>query len=79
MNKEIDRFDLESQIMSVWSILEELEIVQQRLDQIDDRLNSDQGVSDASDMINGIRKIWAVKFENLWVAFESMIRDEKII
>lgn len=65
-NQTIDRFTLEQQIMTCWSIVEDLQMV---ADRGEGRLENIQALS----------RIYQLKFETLFDTFEQLIAEGKIV
>lgn len=65
-NQTIDRFTLEQQIMTCWSIVEDLQMV---ADRGEGRLENLQALS----------RIYQLKFETLFDTFEQLIAEGKIV
>lgn len=65
-----DRFDLEQDIMKCWNVTEDIEnFINARDDMDEDRqLN----------YLIGLKAMYEIKFDNLWAAFESCIRERSI-
>ena len=65
-----DRFDLEQEIMKCWNVTEDIEAFISARDSMDEdrQLN----------YLIGLKAMYEVKFDNLWKAFESCIRERSI-
>ena len=65
-----DRFDLEQDIMKCWNVTEDIEnFIGAREDMSEDeQLN----------YLIGLKQIYEIKFNNLWTAFESCVRERSI-
>jgi len=67
----IDRFHLEAKILNCWSVVDDIELVYSRMEQMDEdtRMNS----------MMGLKAMYALKFDELWETFEKLVADKKII
>jgi hypothetical protein len=65
-NQTIDRFTLEQQIMTCWSVVEDLQMV----------ANRGEGTLEN---IQALSRIYQLKFETLFDTFEQLIAEGKII
>lgn len=67
MKKEHDRFDLEQKIMNCWQICEDLDMIANRCrDPITAKL------------LQGVKSLYQVKFEDCWDVFEELAANKKI-
>lgn len=65
--KEHDRFDLEQKIMNCWQVCEDLELLAQRCrDPLTARL------------LEGIKSLYQLKFEDCFEVFEELCAKKKI-
>ncbi len=62
--KDKDRFDLEQQIMSCWSVVDDLETVFHH-----ERLYNNE--DDMMNVLIGLKTMYQIKFEKLWDTFEK--------
>lgn len=67
-----NRFDFEQQIMSAWSIVDELKLLHEGV--LERGLTSDQ----VSNILSGMTDLYQMKFEILFETFESLVRDKEI-
>jgi hypothetical protein len=67
MDKKIDRFDLEQDIMNAWHICDDLQAVLKAWDS----LNEDKKMN----ILIGINDLYNVKFETLFNTFEQCIKN----
>ncbi len=65
-NQNIDRFTLEQQIMSCWSVVEDLQMV----------ANRDEGTLEN---MQALSRIYQLKFETLFNTFEQLIAEGKVL
>lgn len=65
-----DRFDLEQDIMKCWNVTEDIEnFIGAR-----DAMSEDEQLN----YLIGLKQIYEIKFNNLWTAFESCVRERSI-
>lgn len=67
--KKFDRFDMEQQIMTCWSVCEDLDTLCEGV--LDREMNTDK----IANVIVGMKDLYHLKFEKLWDQFESMCRE----
>lgn len=65
-NQTIDRFTLEQQIMTCWSVVEDLQMV------------ADRGEGTLEN-IQALSRIYQLKFETLFDTFEQLIAEGKVV
>lgn len=66
------RFDFEQQIMSCWSVCDDLKAIETITDVR--QLSEDEMLN----LLIGIRSLYQIKFENLFAMFEEMIQNGSI-
>ena len=66
INQNIDRFTLEQQIMTCWSVVEDLQMV----------ANRGEGTLEN---IQALSRIYQLKFETLFDTFEQLIAEGKVL
>lgn len=65
-----DRFDLEQDIMKCWNVTEDIDnFIAAR-----DAMSEDEQLN----YLIGLKQIYEIKFNNLWTAFESCVRERSI-
>lgn len=69
-----DRFDLEQQILGCWSITDEIKLLNEQVLE-NNNFTKDQ----ISNYLLGLETIYAVKFEQLFGTFETLLQDKKIV
>ena len=65
-----DRFDLEQEIMKCWNVTEDIE----NFIDVRDALSED----DQLNYLIGLKTMYEIKFNKLWTAFESCVRERSI-
>lgn len=70
--KKVDRFDLEQDIMRAWSILDDIDLLHDRM--YDVEMSED----DISNYLIGLRSIYHARFEKLFKTFEKLIENGNI-
>lgn len=70
--KKFDRFDFEQQIMDCWSVTSDVKTVAKYL--MDAPLETSREDKIAN-MLIGIEALYNAKFEELFMQFESMVRE----
>ena len=71
------RFKLEEQIMDVWRITSELNVLSEYVIESGDSAIAKQ--DKVSNMLIGLEQLYEIKFDNLWRQFEKMIHDRQIV
>ena len=72
MRNKMDRFDLETEIMSVWNTEQDLDTILYRLmDSSDGPCSED----DIANMLLGLKELHKSRCLKLWDVFETMITD----
>lgn len=66
--REFDRFDMEQQVMTCWSICEDLETLCEGV------LERDMSADQISNVLLGLQGLYQLKFEKLWDQFEQMCK-----
>jgi len=69
-----DRFDLETDIMNCWSIVEDIKELNRCM--LDRRKMTDDEVSN---YLLGLQTIYQVKFERLFETFEQLVHQRKFV
>jgi hypothetical protein len=67
--KPFNRFDMEQQIMTCWNICEDLDTVMEGV------LEGDMNQDRISNVLLGMKELYHLKFEKLWLQFEAMCRE----
>ena len=70
--KEMDRFDLEEQIQTVWQTKEDLDAVTERIMEDTVEMTSDQ----ISNVLIGISELHETRMWKLWQIFETMVHEK---
>ena len=65
-DKNVDRFDLEQQMLQCWNITSDLEFIVER-DQV------------TAENIQALARIYEMKFDALWETFEQLVHTRKVI
>jgi hypothetical protein len=78
---ENDRFDFEQQLISCWSIIDEIKLLNQNV--LEGKVDGGKLTNDEiSNYLLGLSTIYDFKFNKLWDLFESvfmkLVRDEKM-
>lgn len=68
------RFDLEQQIMSCWSIVDDINLLNSKHQDEPGSMSPD----DVANYLLGLETIYHVKFEKLFDTFEQLVREKKI-
>lgn len=68
MNK-FNRFDMEQQIMTCWSICEDLDTLMEGV------MEHDMSQDRITNALLGMKELYQLKFDKLWDQFESMCRE----
>jgi len=63
-----NRFDMEQQIMTCWNICEDLDTVMEGV------LEGDMNQDRISNVLLGMKELYHLKFEKLWLQFEAMTK-----
>jgi hypothetical protein len=69
----VDRFDLEQQILSVWQITSELETLSEAV--VESNLTADQ----TANILIGVEQLYNLKFEKLFATFEQLVHNRQIV
>ena len=69
----VDRFDLESQIMSCWQVTTDLSDVAEAI--LD---GPEMTQDDIANALIGMQKLYDIKFNKLYQQFEQLIQDGKL-
>jgi len=72
MTQQYDRFNLEEEIMAVWSTEEDLETVLYR---IMDAPEGPASEDEITNMLIGLKEIHKSRCLKLWDVFETMVKD----
>lgn len=64
-----NRFDMEQQIMTCWNVCEDLDTVMEGV------LEGDMTQDRISNVLLGMKELYHLKFEKLWLQFEAMCRE----
>jgi hypothetical protein len=70
--KPFNRFDMEQQIMTCWNICEDLDTVMEGV------LEGDMNQDRISNVLLGMKELYHLKFEKLWLQFEAMCRETEV-
>lgn len=73
MKNNIDRFDLEQNIMKCWSVTEDVQLLYENVME-----NDDLSKDDIANALLGIHQLYEMKFNKLFENFETLIRDKKL-
>lgn len=76
---EVDRFELESKIMECWNVTDDINLITKHF--VDSPEYSDMSPKVVDAMMNkyfAIAELYEVKFESLWMTFESLIKQNKL-
>lgn len=65
-----DRFDLESQIMSCWNVVDDLDLLFEEVTE-SEQLDQDQ----LSNILLGMKELYQLKFQKLFSTFENSIKE----
>lgn len=71
---EVDRFDLEQHILKCWNITEEIKLLNENVLE-NDNFTKD----DISNYLLGLETIYEAKFDKLFLTFEQLVHDKKIV
>jgi hypothetical protein len=66
-----DRFDMEQEIMDVWGICEDLDIL------VEGVLDKEMSRDDIANALLGMKVLYGLKCEKLFDTFEQLIRTKK--
>ena len=69
----VDRFDLESQIMSCWQVTTDLSDVAEAI--LDGPEMTQDEIANA---LIGMQKLYQIKFDKLYRQFEQLVQDGKL-
>jgi hypothetical protein len=69
--KPFNRFDMEQQIMTCWNICEDLDTVMEGV------LEGDMNQDRISNVLLGMKELYHLKFEKLWLQFEALCRESQ--
>jgi hypothetical protein len=72
VSPELDRFNLEEEILRCWGVTSDLTVLNGAV------LDSDISNDDISNILIGIQKLYQLKFEKLWKTFETLIANGTI-
>jgi hypothetical protein len=76
MRNKMDRFDLETEIMSVWNTENDLDTMLYRLmDSSDGPCSED----DIANMLLGLKELHKSRCLKLWDVFETMIKEGRFV
>lgn len=67
--KPFNQFDMEQQIMTCWSVCEDLHTLTEGV------LERDMTPDQISNVLIGMRELYQLKFQTLWEHFEAMCSD----
>ena len=73
MAQQYDRFNLEEEIMKVWSTVEDLDTILYR---IMDASNGPPSEDEITNMLIGLKEIHDSRCMKLWDVFETMVHEE---
>lgn len=68
-----DRFDLEQQIMTCWSVVDDIKALNNQYQNVGN-MTQDQ----VANYLLGLETIYQVKFEQLFAMFEQLIQEKRI-
>ncbi len=68
------RFDLEQQIMTCWSIIEDIKLLNSKHQNAPGSMTHDE----VANYLLGLETIYGVKFDTLFNTFENMIKNGQI-
>lgn len=68
-----DRFEFEQEIMACWNVIDDLKLLSTSLSGHD--FNKEHTI----EVLNGIRILYAMKFEKLFDTFETGVKNKHII
>ncbi len=74
-----DRFDLEQEIMNVWNIIEDIDMIVSHF--IDSPKYSHMPGDIADDLANkllGLKEVYLLRFDRLWDTFEECVANKKL-
>lgn len=71
--KSFDRFEMEQQLLDCWGICEDLDILMEGV--LEHDLSKDQ----ISNILIGMKELYALKFDKLFNTFEAGVRTRGII
>jgi len=75
----LDRFDLEQQIMTCWSVVDDIDAVYNYVGDHEDFIGMDPNHADKiANLLLGIKCMYDVKFDNMFRTFETLISEKKI-
>jgi hypothetical protein len=72
-DKKYDRFNLESEIMSVWNTKDDLESITSRMMDDPDPMSED----DIANVLIGLTELHDIRCKKLFNVFETMVRERK--
>ena len=76
MTQKYDRFNLESEIMSVWQTKDDLDAITERMyDDPDGPMTEDE----ISNVLIGLSELHETRCRKLWKVFESMVREKSFV
>ena len=67
-----NKFDFEQQIMSAWSVVEDLKILHEGV--VEKDLTTDQ----ISNILLGMQELYQLKFNILFQTFETLVRNKEL-
>lgn len=68
--EDIDRFDLEQEILACWNVTTDLDVFLHRyLD------GPEMSEDDVANVILGIKSLYELKFEKCWNTFEQLLKN----
>lgn len=70
---DVDRFDLEQDIMKCWNVTEDIELLYRNV------MESSMSTDDIANVLLGMKAIYDLKFDELFCHFEQLVREKKII
>ena len=75
MTQKYDRFNLESEIMSVWQTKDDLESITSRIMDDPDPMTED----DIANVLIGLSELHDIRCKKLFNVFESMVHDKQFV
>ena len=72
-DKKYDRFNLESEIMSVWNTKDDLESITSRMMDDPDPMSEDE----IANVLIGLTELHDIRCKKLFNVFETMVRERK--
>lgn len=67
-----NRFDLEQQILDVWKVTDDIELVYKNT------MDRDMSKDEIANVLLGIKSLYELKFNQLWDTFESCITSKEL-